>query len=381
MQLDAAEMGRYARHLILPEFGMEGQLRLKAARVLVVGAGGLGSPMLLYLAAAGVGTIGIVEFDSVDASNLQRQVLYTVADVGESKAQAARRRILDLNPHIHVRLHEAPLRSENALSIIADYDVVADGTDNFQTRYLVNDACVLLGKVNVYASIFRFDGQVSVFNGLLPDGSRGPNYRDLYPSPPPPGTVPDCAEGGVLGVLPGIVGTLQANEVIKLCAAIGEPLVGRLLLIDALTMETRVLRVRKDPSNPISGENPTIHALIDYDQFCGIAPAGAPASITVQELRAWMDEGRPFQLIDVREPHEHAEGHLGGLLIPLAEVAGRVAELRGDMPVVVHCRSGKRSAAAIGTLRSLHPSPQNLLNLEGGILAWESAFGMRSIHR
>jgi sulfur-carrier protein adenylyltransferase/sulfurtransferase len=380
-QLSAAEQDRYARHIILPEFNIEGQLRLKQAKVLVVGAGGLGSPMLLYLAAAGVGTIGIVDFDCVEDSNLQRQVLYGVRDIGVSKAQAARARILDLNPHIEVRLYEAALTTANALEIIADYDVVADGTDNFQTRYLVNDACVLLGKVNVYASIFRFDGQVAVFNGQLPDGSRGPNYRDLYPTPPPVGSVPSCAEGGVLGVLPGIIGTLQANEVLKVCAGIGQPLIGRLFLMDALSMETRTLKVRKDPTNPISGDNPTVHALIDYDQFCGVQPLAstqAVRSIDVQMLAQWRHEGKPFQLIDVREPHEFAAGNLGGLLIPLAAIVTRSGEIAQDRDVVIHCRSGKRSLQAIDQLMNGSVDLKHLINLEGGILAWENAFGAAS---
>ncbi len=377
--LSAAEEARYARHIILPEFGLEGQQRLKACKVLVVGAGGLGSPMLLYLAAAGIGKIGIVDFDRVEDSNLQRQVLFGVSDIGRSKAQAARARLLDLNPLIEVVVYEEALTSQNALQIIADYDVVADGTDNFQTRYLVNDACVLLGKVNVYASIFRFDGQVSVFNAWLADGSRGPNYRDLYPTPPPFGAVPSCAEGGVLGVLPGIIGSLQANEVIKLCAGIGEPLIGRLLLVDALSMETRTLKIRKDPSNPISGEQPTITALIDYDQFCGVPPqadVAVLASISVQELNRWRQEGRRFQLIDVREPDEYAAGNLGGLSIPLSELASRVGEVDLGQPVVVHCRSGKRSALAIRQLLDLNPDSKDLWNLEGGILAWEADFGV-----
>jgi molybdopterin/thiamine biosynthesis adenylyltransferase/rhodanese-related sulfurtransferase len=375
LEFTSAERSRYARHLILPEFGLEGQQRLKAARVLVVGAGGLGSPMLLYLAAAGVGTIGIVDFDRVEDSNLQRQVLFGTGDIGQSKAQAAKARILDLNPHIAVQVYEEALTVENALQLISDYDVVADGTDNFQTRYLVNDACVLLGKVNVYASIFRFDGQVSVFNGLLADGSRGPNYRDLYPTPPPPGTVPSCAEGGVLGVLPGIVGTLQASEVIKVCAGIGEPLIGRLLLLEALEMQFRTLKIRKDPTNPISGERPTQTGLIDYDQFCGLPPAGTAPSINVQTLRQWREEGKPYQLIDVREPSEYAVNDMGGHFIPLGEVLMRQSEIVHDRAVVVHCRSGKRSQAAIAQLQATHPDWTHLYNLEGGILAWEAVFG------
>ncbi|HEX2900106.1 MAG TPA: molybdopterin-synthase adenylyltransferase MoeB, partial [Bacteroidia bacterium] len=331
------ELARYSRHIILPEFNIEGQAKLKNARVLVVGAGGLGSPMLLYLAAAGVGTIGIVDFDRVEDHNLQRQVLFGVRDIGQSKAHAAKARILDLNPYIQVVVHEVALRADNALEIIGAYDVVADGTDNFQTRYLVNDACVLLGKVNVYASIFRFDGQVSVFNLLQADGSRGPNYRDLYPTPPPPGMVPSCAEGGVLGVLPGIIGSLQANEVIKVVAGIGEPLSGRLYLFEALTFESRTLKIRKDPANPLNGSHPTMTGLIDYDQFCGIHPAQAAVpqdgetTVTVQQFRAMQQSKQPFQLIDVREAYEFDIANLGGHLIPLGEVLARQDEIRRDV--------------------------------------------------
>jgi adenylyltransferase/sulfurtransferase len=335
--------------------------------------------MLLYLAAAGVGTIGIVDFDKVEDHNLQRQVLFGVRDIGQSKAQAAKTRILDLNPFIHVIVHEVALRADNALEIIRDYDVVADGTDNFQTRYLVNDACVLLGKVNVYASIFRFDGQVSVFNMLMPDGTRGPNYRDLYPTPPPPGMVPSCAEGGVLGVLPGIIGSLQANEVIKVIAGIGECLAGRLYLFDALSFESRTLKIRKDPANPLNGSHPTMTELIDYDQFCGVIPTNSDSNtasiheISVFQLREMQTSGQQFQLIDVREPYEFELANLGGWLIPLKEVEARQAEIRRDIPVIVHCRSGKRSAQAIAKLQSIESWP-NLLNLHGGILAWADAF-------
>ncbi len=373
------ELARYSRHIILPEFNIEGQTKLKNAKVLVVGAGGLGSPMLLYLAAAGVGTIGIVDFDKVEDHNLQRQVLFGVRDIGQSKAQAAKTRILDLNPFIHVIVHEVALRADNALEIIRDYDVVADGTDNFQTRYLVNDACVLLGKVNVYASIFRFDGQVSVFNMLMPDGTRGPNYRDLYPTPPPPGMVPSCAEGGVLGVLPGIIGSLQANEVIKVIAGIGECLAGRLYLFDALSFESRTLKIRKDPANPLNGSHPTMTELIDDDQFCGVIPTNADSNaasireISVFQLREMQTSGQQFQLIDVREPYEFELANLGGWLIPLKEVEARQAEIRTDIPVILHCRSGKRSAQAIATLQSIEPWT-NLFNLHGGILAWADAF-------
>lgn len=369
-----AELERYSRHLIIPEFNLEGQKRLKAARVLVVGAGGLGSPVLLYLAAAGVGTIGIVDFDVVEDHNLQRQVLYGSEDIGRPKAAAARERILSLNPHIEVEVHNQALNSQNALELIAQYDIVADGTDNFPTRYLVNDACVLLGKVNVYASIYRFEGQVSVFNHLDSEGVRGPNYRDLYPAPPPPGMVPSCAEGGVLGVLPGIIGSFQANEVIKVIAGIGEPLSGRLFLFDALRFESRTLNITHDPANPLNGENPTQTSLIDYEDFCGIPGFEAKTEhelpqITVQELNNWRESGRSFQLIDVREPYEYAIANLGGALIPKGEVLENLSQINRDRKVVVHCRSGKRSAEVIRELQADH-GYDNLINLKGGILAW-----------
>lgn len=365
LQLSSAELSRYARHLALPDFGAAGQRRLKAGSVLVVGAGGLGSPALLYLAAAGVGRIGIVDFDVVDESNLQRQVLYTVDDVGQPKAEVAARRLKALNPYIDVTVYRTQLNTENALELISGYDVVADGTDNFPTRYLVNDACVLAGKVNVYASIFRFEGQVSVFNFLHPDGSRGPNYRDLFPEPPPPGLVPNCAEGGVLGVLPGIVGSLQANEVIKVLAGVGEPLAGRLFLFDAATFTTRTLRIRKNPDVRIT-------ELINYEQFCGLVPAETEApvrTITVTALREMMDRGEDFQLIDVREPYEYDIANLNGELIPLGNISVNAGRLSRDKPVVIHCRSGKRSADAIRELQKKFGFT-NLLNLEGGILAW-----------
>lgn len=363
------ESARYQRHFVLPKFGKEGQLRLKNSKVLVVGAGGLGSPVLLYLAAAGIGEIGIIDHDRVEVHNLQRQVLYGVTDIGKGKAKAAAARIKDLNPHVQVQIFEEALTSENAMEIIAEYDIVADGTDNFQTRYLVNDACVLLDKVNVYASIFRFEGQVSVFNFLQEDGTRGPNYRDLYPSPPPAGTVPDCAEGGVLGVLPGMIGSIQANEVIKVAAKIGEPLSSRLLLFDALQMETRILKIRKDPQNPINGLQPSIKALIDYDQFCGIIPSKNSHSIqqiSKETLESWRKEEHIFQLIDVREQAEFDNKNLGGQLIPLGQLMTRQNEIRKDIPVVIHCQSGKRSQVAIQQLLTLGEWP-DLYNLENGI--------------
>ncbi|MBV6646165.1 MAG: molybdopterin-synthase adenylyltransferase MoeB [Cyclobacteriaceae bacterium] len=356
-----AELERYSRHLIIPDFNIEGQRKLKAAKVLVVGTGGLGAPLLQYLTAAGVGTIGIVDFDIVDDSNLQRQVLFSIQDVGRPKVEAAKERLASLNPHINIVTYNTQLTSENALDIIKDFDVVADGTDNFPTRYLVNDACVILGKPNVYASIFRFEGQATVFNY-----QDGPNYRDLFPTPPPPGLVPSCAEGGVIGVLPGILGSLQANEVIKVITGIGETLSGRLFLYDALTFETRTLKVHKNP------DTPTITQLIDYEQFCGIGLDKKSAfdgdEITVEELNQMMIRGDKFHLIDVREPYEYDISNLGGQLIPLAEIEEHVNQIESDQPVVIHCRSGKRSGDAIKKLEKY--GFQNLRNLKGGILAW-----------
>ena len=368
-----AELERYSRHLIIPEFNIEGQRKLKAAKVLVVGTGGLGAPLIQYLSAAGVGTIGIVDFDVVDDSNLQRQVLFTTADVGRPKVEVAKERIAKQNPFIRINTYNTQLTSENALDIIKDYDVVADGTDNFPTRYLVNDACVLLDKVNVYASIFRFDGQVSVFNFLSEDGKRGPNYRDLFPSPPPPGLVPSCAEGGVLGVLPGIIGSLQANEVIKVITGIGDPLSGRMFIFDALSFETRTLNLRKDENNPLNGKKPTQTGLIDYEIFCGIGQENGHEAnvkeITVKELEKWQSGEKDFQLIDVREGYEYEIANLGGELIPLAEVEKEVNKIASDKDVVVHCRSGKRSADAIQVLEQKYGF-KNLYNLKGGILAY-----------
>jgi len=362
LALKKDELARYARHLAIPEFGMEGQRRLKAARVLVIGSGGLGSPLLLYLAAAGVGHIGIVDFDTVDISNLQRQVLFSVDDVGLPKAELAAKRIKALNPHVEVQVYQEAFRRNNAMDIIRDYDIVADGTDNFPTRYLVNDACVLAGKVNVYASIFRFEGQVSVFNYEYPDGERGPNYRDLFPEPPPPGMVPNCAEGGVLGVLPGIIGSMQASEVIKVISGVGEPLAGRLFLFDAAGFTTRILKVPKNPDTKIT-------KLIDYDQFCGAVPAEAVAEINVQELKAMREGREDFQLIDVRESYEYSIANLGGELIPPSEIERQHQRIARDKKVVLHCRSGKRSADAIRLLKSKYGF-DNLYNLKGGILAW-----------
>lgn len=373
IQFSAAELARYNRHIMLPDFGLAAQQKLKAAKVLVVGAGGLGSPLLLYLAAAGVGTIGIVDFDVVDDSNLQRQVLFGKKDLGKSKARAAKSRLESLNPHIKVRLHLARLTSENALAIIQEYDVVADGTDNFPTRYLVNDACVLLDKTNVYASIFQFEGQVSVFNYLNAAGELGPNYRDLYPTPPAPGLVPSCAEGGVLGVLPGIIGSMQALEVIKVVTEVGEPLSGRLFILDTLSFQTRSFNIKRRDDNPLNGKNPSITQLIDYEAFCGLKPTATEKpvkQITVQEFRDWQGLGEKFQLIDVREPHEYEASNLGAELIPLATVVANAARFSREIKVVVHCRSGVRSAQAIRELEATFGF-ENLYNLEGGILAYQ----------
>ena len=329
---------------------------------------------MLYLAAAGVGRIGIVDFDTVDASNLQRQVLFGIQSVGAPKAEAARDRLASLNPHITLEVHNTKFTSANARELVREYDVVADGTDNFPTRYLVNDACVLEGKVNVYASIYRFEGQASVFNELLSDGTRGPNYRDLFPSPPPPGLVPSCAEGGVIGVLPGILGSLQALEVIKVITGVGDTLSGRLFLFDATGFTTRTMKVRKDPRNPLNGDNPTQTELIDYDQFCGIGVPAAQerevAAIDVQELKDWRDAGKDHVLIDVREPYEYGIADIGGDLVPLATVLESTARIPKDVPVVVQCRSGARSAKAIRQLEDAH-GYTNLVNLTGGILAWQ----------
>ena len=369
VQMSKEEILRYSRHLIIPEIGMKGQKRLKAASVLMIGAGGLGSPLGLYLAAAGVGRIGIVDFDLVDLTNLQRQVLHSTHDVGRPKLDSARETLEGINPNVKIETHAVRLSSENAMSILAGYDVVVDGTDNFPTRYLVNDACVLLGKPNVYGSIFRFDGQVTVF-----DARSGPCYRCLYPSPPPPGLVPSCAEGGVLGVLPGIIGSLQALETIKLITGQGDSLIGRLLLFDALKMSFREFALRKNPACPICGTAPTISALIDYEQFCGVEPASGNGgsdqanSITVGQLKSKLDGGEDIALLDVREPHEYEIVNLGGQLIPLAELAGRLDELDQSREMVVYCKSGVRSARAVHFLRKVGFG--KVRNLVGGIDAW-----------
>jgi sulfur-carrier protein adenylyltransferase/sulfurtransferase len=367
--LSKEEVLRYSRHLIMPEVGMEGQLKLKQARVLCIGTGGLGAPLGLYLAAAGVGQLGLVDFDVVDFTNLQRQVLFGSSDVGRPKITAAADRLRNLNPDIRIDAIEERLSSENALELFRDYDIIVDGTDNFPTRYLVNDACVLLGKPNVYGSIFRFEGQITVFG--YPDG---PCYRCLYPEPPPPGLVPSCAEGGVLGVLPGIVGTIQAAETLKLIIGKGQPLIGRLLLFDALGMKFRELKLRKNPDCPVCGTNRTLTKLIDYAEFCGIRGEEAPSTvtnipeITPKELKARLDRGDDLYILDVREPHEYQICNLHGHLIPLGELPRRVHELDSSKEIVAHCRSGKRSADAVQFLQKA--GFRKIWNLKGGILAW-----------
>jgi adenylyltransferase/sulfurtransferase len=369
-QLSGDEVRRYSRHLILPEVGMDGQRALKAAKVLCIGAGGLGSPAAMYLAAAGVGTIGLVDFDVVDVSNLQRQLLHGTPDIGRPKLESARDRLRALNPNVHVETYETALSSENALELFEPYDVILDGTDNFPTRYLVNDACVLLGKPNAYGSIFRFEGQASVFAA-----HGGPCYRCLYPEPPPPGLVPSCAEGGVLGVLPGIIGTIQATEAIKLILGIGEPLIGRFLIYDALRMRFRELKLRKDPECPVCGTHPTVTRLIDYEQFCGVRRAEASAEHQVtddmqpRELKERLDRGEPIVVVDVREPQEYQINRIpGSRLIPLGELPQRYEELDPQAAIVCQCKSGMRSAKAVAFLRSI--GFKNVRNLAGGILGW-----------
>ncbi len=371
--LSISELLRYSRHMAIPEFGIEGQQKLKNSRVLVIGCGGLGAPLLQYLAAAGVGTIGILDFDAVEDSNLQRQVLFNTHDLGQPKVEVAKDQLLKLNPHIDIHTHLTQLTSDNALDIFKNYDVIADGTDNFPTRYLVNDACVMLDKVNVYGSIFRFEGQVSVFNYIDENGNAGPNYRDLFPTPPPPGMVPSCAEGGVLGVLPGIVGSLQVNEIIKVLTGLGEPLSGKFLRFDALKFEFRTFNVKKNKNNPISGENPTIHELIDYEAFCGLtgqqSENGEVKEISVSEYKNMVDRNEDHQLIDVRENYEYYIANMGGKLIPLDRIQEFANEIDPDRKTIVHCRSGGRSREAILRLQEEHGF-NNLYNLKGGILAW-----------
>jgi sulfur-carrier protein adenylyltransferase/sulfurtransferase len=367
--LSKEEILRYSRHLIMPEVGMDGQLKLKNAKVLLIGTGGLGAPLGLYLAAAGVGKLGLVDFDVVDFTNLQRQVTFGTSDVGKPKTEAARARLSNLNPDIQIEAIEAQLTSANALDLFKDFDIIVDGTDNFPTRYLVNDACILLGKPNIYGSIFRFEGQVTVFG--MPEG---PCYRCLYPEPPPPGLVPSCAEGGVLGVLPGIVGSIQAMETIKLILGSGDHLIGRLLLFDALGMKFRELKLRKNPNCPMCGTNRTITKLIDYFEFCGVRGEESPApnvqvpEIAPRELKARLDRGDDIFILDVREPHEFQICNLRGHLIPLGELPRRVHELDSSREIIAHCRSGKRSAEAVDFLRKA--GFRKVLNLKGGILAW-----------
>lgn len=373
------EIARYSRHLLLPEVGMDGQKKLKAASVLMIGTGGLGAPLGMYLAAAGVGRLGLVDFDVVDESNLQRQIIHGTRDVGRPKIASARDRLTDINRHIKIETYETRLTSDNALDLFRDYDIIVDGTDNFPTRYLVNDACVLTGKPNVYGSIFRFEGQASVFwaEGLDAKGARGACYRCLYPEPPPPGLVPSCAEGGVLGVLPGIVGAIQANETIKLILGGGEPLINRLLLFDAWKMRFREMKLRKDPSCPVCGEHPTITKLIDYEEFCGLKPQATEVKselkeISASELAARLKCGEDVQIIDVREPHEYEIARLENTqLIPLAQVVSRMSELDESREAVVHCKMGGRSARAIEALKAAGYKGQ-LTNLRGGITAWSN---------
>ena len=373
--LSNEEVARYSRHLIMPEVGMDGQLKLKAASVLCIGAGGLGSPVAMYLAAAGVGRLGIVDFDVVDYSNLQRQVIHGTPDVGRPKLDSARDTLHAINPEVHIETREVALSSSNALDVLRGYDVIVDGTDNFPTRYLVNDACVILGIPNAYGSIFRFEGQASVFAA-----KDGPCYRCLYPEPPPPGLVPSCAEGGVLGILPGVVGTIQATETVKLIMGVGEPLIGRFLVYDALRMRFRELKLRKDPDCPVCGDNPTVTELIDYEQFCGITPA-APVSepataagdeATVEQLKARIDSGDGVFILDVREPQEYRICSIpGSTLIPLGDLPSRLHELAGRGEMIVHCKSGARSAKAVKLLREAGFAQAR--NLKGGILRWIDA--------
>jgi molybdopterin/thiamine biosynthesis adenylyltransferase/rhodanese-related sulfurtransferase/molybdopterin converting factor small subunit len=372
--LSNEEIARYSRHLIMPEVGLEGQRKLKAASVLMIGTGGLGAPVGMYLAAAGVGRIGIVDFDMVEASNLQRQIIHGTADIGRPKIESARDRLRDINPHIEIETHETRLTSQNALALFANYDIVVDGTDNFPTRYLVNDACVLTGKPNVYGSIFRFEGQASVFWAGGPKGG-GACYRCLYSEPPPPGLVPSCAEGGVLGVLPGIVGAIQAAETIKLILGAQDTLINRLLLFDAWHMKFREFKLRKDPACPVCGENATITELIDYEEFCGMRaqPQGQPAAleeITATELKQLLDRGQDLQVIDVREPSEYEIARIAGTkLIPLGQVVARMNEIDPSRETVMHCKAGVRSAKAIAALKQAG-FPGRLINLKGGITAW-----------
>ncbi len=370
VSLSQNEFARYSRHIIMPEVGLDGQRKLKAAKVLVIGTGGLGSPLALYLAAAGVGTLGLVDFDTVDASNLQRQIIHGTKDIGRSKCQSAADKLRDINPEVRIILHEDRFTSQNALEIVQRYDIIVDGTDNFPTRYLVNDVCVLLNKPNVYGSIFRFDGQATVFHPAI-----GPCYRCLYPEPPPPGEVPSCAEGGVLGILPGVIGCIQATETIKLILGIGEPLIGRLLHYDALGMTFKTFKIRRDPKWPIGAPHPTIKGLIDYEQFCGIRGGPSPVvasgggEISPEALKKRFDAGENLYVLDVRNPNEFQICRIPGtVLLPLPELPSRFAEVPRNREVIVHCKSGMRSAKAIEFLKS--QGYTRLVNLTGGILGW-----------
>ncbi len=370
--LTRQELVRYSRQILLPDLKLEGQLKLKQGSVLVIGAGGLGSPALYYLAAAGVGRIGILDFDLVDESNLHRQILFVSGDVGLPKSTKAQERLADLNPHIKIETHQCVLNADNAIEILSRYDVIIDGSDNLPTRYLVNDACVLLKKPLIYGAIFQFEGQVSVFNQLLEDGSRGPNYRDLFPEPPPPEMVPSCSVGGVLGVLPGIIGSMQANETIKVLAGIGKTLSGRLMIFDSLDFTARFLKLKANPDNPVSGINPTIHALIDYEAFCNPAHTSGERNvkeISAKEVKRLLEEGTKIQIIDVREPFEYEKVNIGGVNIPLSIIEKNAGLIEKETTVVMLCKSGQRSAQAIRQLQQ-HHGFNNLLNMKGGLMKW-----------
>lgn len=364
--LNPEDLRRYSRQLLLPDFGISGQEKLGAAAVLVIGAGGLGSPVLQYLAAAGIGRLGIIDHDVVDYSNLQRQVLFTADDIGEPKAVVAARRLRQLNPRVNVEEYPIRLTSQNALELFRDFDLVVDGSDNLPTRYLVNDACILSGKPLIYGAVFQFEGQVSVFNQLLSDGSRGPNYRDLFPEPPPPEMVPSCSEGGVMGALTGVIGSMQANEAIKVIAGVGESLSGRLMIFDAAAFVPRILNVRKRADNPLTGEKPTQTNLIDYESFCHMMPG---TDITPAEVKEWIDRGTPFQWIDVRELYEFEAGHLATLHIPLSELPAQTDQLERSVPLIIHCKSGTRGAQACKFLRKAGFT--NVRNMQGGLLRWQ----------
>ena len=376
IQFLPGELSRYNRHIILPQFGLAAQKKLKAARVLVVGSGGLGSPILLYLAAAGIGTIGIVDFDTVDESNLQRQVLFDTGEIGMSKAEAAAQRVKALNPHIAVVVHHTKLTSANAMEIIKQYDIVADGTDNFPARYLINDACVLCGKPYVYGSVYQFEGQLSLFNYTNAKGITGPNYRDLYPTPPPAELIPDCALGGVLGVLPGIIGSMQALELIKTITGVGENLSGKFLVYDALSSSWRSFTIKRDPGNPLNGKNPTVTSLIDYDAFCNIEKEQGLKEINPEELDRLFSSNEDFQLVDVREEDEYAAFNIGGELISLKHILNNAGKIKRDKKVVLHCQMGSRSKQAIHLLEEKFGF-DNLYNLKGGLTAYKNMLELK----